>query len=599
VFDVIFEILQSARPMDPIHRKPAQNGERTECTKGAQHPLQPRAAKRPMRYGAVLASAALALAQAPQNGPTPSRGSALPPTAGVRTNAVPLTATNFVAGSLSVTNGVLINAINNVPPTSILGTNITVQPITLDEALQMALQNNYDVLVARYNPDIAQFNLAGSYGVYEPSLSFSYIHSYNSQPGGFTQSGIAQPNTEVESDNFSANLGPGLSGYLPTGLRYGINTSLNGTSFSGGRTGEQYSGNGVISLQQPLLRDFWIDQPRATILINKKNLKIAEWRLRLQLITTVVAVENAYYDLIRARENIKVQRAALDYNNQLLRENKKRVEVGAMAPLDEKQAEAEVAQGVATLLQTEQAYAVALNNIKVLITQDFAKYVNVVFDPVETLVAVPSMSDLAESWKHGLSMRPEIMEAKLDLESRDINLRYLKNQIWPSLDLVGSYGENALGPSYGRAIDQITGDQNPQYTAGVSLSIPLGARSARNSYKAAKASKMQALLSYKALEQNIMAQIDDAIKLLQSQFQQVEAARQARLFRQDALAAEQKKYENGKSTSFLVLQAQRDLTNSRFQELSALADYNKAVAGLAQQEGTTLSRFHLQVAPAP
>src|SRR6185436_16667587 len=100
---------------------------------------------------------------------------------------------------------------------------------------------------------------------------------------------------------------------------------------------------------------------------------------------------------------------------------------------------------------------------------------------------------------------------------------------------------------------------------------------ARNDYKSAKSSKLQALVDYKALEQNVLVQIDNAIKLLQSQFQQVEAARQARLFAQDALSAEQKKYENGKSTSYNVLLFQRDLTRTRFEELAALAEYNKAL----------------------
>jgi outer membrane protein len=507
---------------------------------------------------------------------------------------------------------------NNVPPTSILGTNISIRPITLEDAIQMALQNNYDVLVARYNPDIAHFTLSGSYSVYEPAFTFSYLHSFNSSPGGFNEIGQPLPSTQIESDTFSTAVGPGLSGYLPGfGTRYGIGASVSDRNFDGTRTGtnifglpvifpthnEQFNSSAGINLQQPLLRDLWIDQPRATILINKKRLKISEWQLRQQLITTIAAVENAYYDLIRARENIKVQRAALDYNNQLLRENKKRVEVGAMAPLDEKQAEAEVARGVATLLQTEQAYAVALNNLKNLITQDFANWINIVLDPVETLVAVPASPQLAESWKLGLTMRPEIVQAKLDLEARDINIKYLKNQMWPLLDLVGSYGESGLNTTYGNAISDLTRDNNPNWTAGITLSIPLGNRLARNNYKSAKSSKLQALMTYKALEQNIMVQIDDAIKLLQSQFQQVEAARQARLFAQDALAAEQKKYENGKSTSFLVLQAQRDLTTSRFQELSALADYNKALSGLAQQEGATLGRYNLNVsvttAPTP
>jgi outer membrane protein len=526
----------------------------------------------------------------------------LPPTAGVRTNAVNLTATNFIAGGLVVTNGTLAGySTNSVPPTSILGTNITVQPVTLPEVIDLALRNNYDIQFARLNPEIARYNLEGAYGIYDPVFNFGYDYNFRSQPGGFDEQGRVIPSREVSGDSW----GDGnalISGYAPTGLRYnfGLNADRNKSGGIGGtnRVFEEdvnYSGGAGIRVTQPLLRDFWIDQPRATIKINKKRLQISEWQLRAQLITTISLVESAYYDLIRARENIKVQRAALEYNNQLLRENKKRVEVGALAPLDEKQAEAEVARGVATLLQTEQAYAVALNNLKALITQDFPSVANLVFDPMETLVAVPAHPELPESWKRGLTMRPEIMQSKLDLEARDINLKFLKNQIWPALDLVGSYGQSSINTDYGRALEDLTRNNNERYSYGVVLSIPIGNRSARSSYKAQKSSNAQALIDYKSLEQQIMISIDNAIKLLQSQYQQVEATRQARLFAQDALSAEQKKYENGKSTSFNVLLFQRDLTRSRFEELSALAEYNKALAGLAAQEGATLTRYNLNV----
>jgi outer membrane protein len=557
--------------------------------------------------GLALASLSAALAQPVQPG-----AGALPPTAGASTQGVALTATNFVAGTLAVTNGVLAGpGLNNVPPTSILGSNVVVRPITLGEAIALALQNNYAVQIARYNPDIAEYNLSGSYSVYEPALQLSYEHSFNSQVGRRTTEGLQAPSTESEADSFSGALGPGVSGYLPTGLRYGVNTFVseqNFTSFvpfrtnafgalEGGdfQTAQQFPSGATLNLQQPLLRNFWIDSPRATILINKERVRISEWQLRGQLMTTIGAVENAYYDLIRARENIKVQRLALEYNNQLLRENKKRVEVGALAPLDEKQAEAEVARGVAALLQTEQVYAVALNNLKNLITQDFSNWTNVVVDPAETLVAVPASPELPESWQRGLTMRPELQQLKHQLETQNINLRFLKNQVWPSLDLVGSYGHNGLNTSYGRALEDLTRNDNPRYSYGVVMSIPLGNRRARNDLKAAKATHAQMLLEYKELEQAIMVSIDNAIKLLQSQFQQVEATRQARLFAQDALLAEQKKYENGKSTSFLVLQFQRDLTRSRFEELAALAEYNKALAGLASSEGMTLQRHNLNL----
>lgn len=513
-------------------------------------------------------------------------------TAGVRTNAQALTATNFVASGVVVTNGMLMaTASNNVPPTSILGTNITVESISLADAVQLALKNNYDVQIIRYNPDIARFNLEGTYGAYEPALSGSAGYSYTKTPPGvvnFNGSLLPTDGREIETDSYSA----GIAGLAPSGLQYGLNTSFDHSQVRGPL---DVSSGWNLNLRQPILRNFWIDGTRRDILINKKRLKISEWQLRETLINTVSSVELAYYNLIQARENIKVQRAALEYANQLLRENKKRVEVGALAPLDEKQAEAEVARAVANLLVTEQSYAVALNDMKNLITQDFQNWRNVVLDPVETLVAVPASPDLPESWRRGLTLRPDLQQLKLNLEAQDINIKYLKNQLWPQLDLEGSYGHAATREQFRTALDDVIQDNNPRYSYGAVLSIPLGNRSVRYSLKAAKASSAQLLLQYKQLEQNVMVAIDDAIKLLQSRFQQVEATRQARLFAQDALSAEQKKYENGKSTSFLVLQAQRDLTSRRFEEIQALADYNKALSGLAAAEGATLERNNLNL----
>jgi outer membrane protein len=377
-------------------------------------------------------------------------------------------------------------------------------------------------------------------------------------------------------------------------LQYGLDSSLSHSQVTGPL---DVGSSWTLNLRQPILRNFWIDATRREIMINKKRIQISEWQLREQLINTIAQVENAYYDLIRARENIKVQRAALESNNQLLRENKKRVEVGALAPLDEKQSEAEVAHAVATLLQTEQVYALSLNNLKNLITRDFAKWSQVVFDPAETLVAVPASPELPESWKRGLSMRPELQQLKLNIEAQNITIKYLKNQVWPQLDLRGSYGHAGVDEQISGGIRNLARDENPHYSYGAVLSIPLGGnRSARYGLKVARKSADQLLTEYQQLEQNVMVSIDNAIKLLASQFEQVEAARQARLFAQDALAAEQKKYENGKSTSYDVLLKQRDLTSRRFDEVAALADYNKALVGLSQSEGSTLVRFNMNLA---
>ena len=497
--------------------------------------------------------------------------------------------TNTVA-QLSFTNYVWnVASSNRFPAVSLLGTNFVVRPVSLSEAIQLALENNYAVQIARQDPRMARFNLAASYGVYDPALGIGARHATSSNPGGFDEVTGAPEANESSSDNINA----GLGGYAPTGLTYDIGGNVIHSELSG--RGEVYRGNAGITVTQPLLRGFWIDNARAAIMINKRDLKISEWAFREQLINAISQVELAYYDLILRRENIKVQRSALEWANQLLRENKKRVEVGAMAPLDEKQAESEVARYVAQLLQAEQNYTVQQNILKNLITEDFSAWTNVVFDPVETLVAVPASPELPESWRLGLNLRPELQQLKYALESQNINLRFLKNQIWPALDLTGSYGHDSLNNSYGSTIEDLRKNDFNSYSYGLRLSIPLGNISARNNYKAGVARKDQLLLQYKQLEQAIMVEIDNAIKLLYSQFQQVEATRQARLFAQDALAAEQKKYENGKSTSFLVLQFQRDLIQRRFEELSALAEYNKALSGLSTSEGATLQRFNLDL----
>ena len=175
-------------------------------------------------------------------------------------------------------------------------------------------------------------------------------------------------------------------------------------------------------------------------------------------------------------------------------------------------------------------------------------------------------------------------------------MKLRKNQLWPELDLVGSYRVAELNNvGYGRAIGDLGYGRNPTYSYGVQMEIPLGNRAARARLSSAKAVKERSLMDYKKLEQQIMVDIDDAVKLIRSDFERVEATRAARAFAQEALAAEQKKLENGKSTSFLVLQFQRDLTVRSSDEIKALADYNNALAELANREGTSMERNHINM----
>jgi outer membrane protein TolC len=200
-----------------------------------------------------------------------------------------------------------------------------------------------------------------------------------------------------------------------------------------------------------------------------------------------------------------------------------------------------------------------------------------------------------DSWSKGLATRPDLAEAKLNVEQQGIQLKYFRNQLLPQLDLVGSYGYNGAGREFSDAFGQYQTANRPFYSYGAQLSIPLSNTKARSNVKAGKATEQQLLLRLKQFEQNVMVQIDNAVKQAQSAWEGAEATRQARTYAEAALEAEQKKYAVGKSTTFTVLQLQNSLTAARSQEIRALANYNQSLANLAQQEGSTLERHKLDL----
>jgi outer membrane protein TolC len=282
----------------------------------------------------------------------------------------------------------------------------------------------------------------------------------------------------------------------------------------------------------------------------------------------------------------------------LVVENKKRVEVGALAPLDEKQAEAQAASSQAVLIAARSTLAIQANTIKQLLTDNYTAWQPVELQPTAPLTAPVRVFDRQISWSKGLTERPDLLQAKLDVERQGITLKYNRNQLFPELDLVGSYGQGASGfdiSEFSQAFNQIGQGSRPFYSYGAQLIFPIGNDSARAAYKKSKLGMEQYLLTLKKLEQTIMAAIDNDIKQAQSSFQQVAATRAAREYAADALDAEQKKLESGKSTTYTVLQMQRDLTTARGNEIQALAAYNKALAQLSLDEGSTLQRLGINI----
>ncbi len=463
--------------------------------------------------------------------------------------------------------------------------------LTLDQCLQMALEQNLDLQIERYNPQLSLRNLDISRAGYDPDFNISGVHSYSLTGGTGFDANTGQPKlgSETDANTFSS----GIRGLLPySGMTYNLSGNIR-ESFgqSSSIPFDNTTGSVGITMTQPLLKNFWIDGTRLNIAVSKNRLHFSEMALRRQIMNVVTSVALAYYDLIFARESVKVQEKALQLADQLLLENKKRVEVGALAPLDEKQAQSQVAARRADLLSARRTLAVAQNALKKLVSDEYSTIHDAIVDPAESLTATMQSFNLQDSWLKGMTQRPDLLQARLDVERDGIQLRYYRNQLFPELDLIGSYGRGASGittKEFSDGFENFRAGNRPFYTYGAQLSIPLGNRAARNKYESGKLSAEQTLLTLKKLEQDIMVQIDDAVKLAQTNFERVDATKQARLYAEAALDAEQKKLQSGKSTSFVVLQLQRDLTSARSEEIRALADYNKALAQLAQTEGSTL-----------
>jgi outer membrane protein TolC len=263
--------------------------------------------------------------------------------------------------------------------------------------------------------------------------------------------------------------------------------------------------------------------------------------------------------------------------------------------LDEAQSESQAATARANLVAAYGTLDADENALKNLITDHYTEWHKMVIKPSDKLLALPEVIDIQESWQKGLMLRPDFLQAKVDLQRKGITLRYQRNQLLPQLDLVGSYGRSGLKSDLGGSLDDIKTEAFPFYFYGATLSIPLDNRTARYNYRATKALIDQLLANLKKVEQNVLVQIDNSVKAIRTDFESVQANREAVKYAEQALQAEQKKLEVGKSTSFVVLQLQSNLTAARAAEIRALANYNEDLSRLAQNEGSTLEKYHIDV----
>jgi outer membrane protein len=466
--------------------------------------------------------------------------------------------------------------------------------VTADDLVQIALTNTLDIKISRLQPEIDQFSLNGLYGAYQPNLTMNATRYFGLQPGGvFSENGleIPVPPTTTKSDNYT----PGLSGYLPSGLTYNLSGPLSHENIGGAEALKEYQASPTISLDQPLLKGSWMNSAGYNISISRNTLRTDQWTFRLQVMTVVFNVKTAYYKLIFARENLKVQQEAVRLKEETVSEDKQKVKLGAMRPLDEQQAESEAASARSDVQTAVLTLAQQENTMKSLLYQRLGDLDSFTLVPAEQLIALPEHPQPQECFRIGLSERPEMVQAKLKIERQHITIKYDFNQLFPQIDVIASYGRSATDPTFDTTLGDIKNETSPNYLYGITMTIPLGNSSARGAYRADRAALQSLLLQAKKEEWVVVTAIDNDVKAIEADLLKVDYTRQARIFAEAALAAGQEELKEGKRINFEVLQFQDNLTAARSAEISALSDYNTALEQLAFDEGLTLERNHIDL----
>jgi outer membrane protein TolC len=482
------------------------------------------------------------------------------------------------------TNEVAVAPSNMVADVMAEGPTNALKAITIRDCITRALQNNFDIKIQRMNPSIDSWGVVFQQGVYDPKLSGSVNYTDNTTPN--------QVGPSTETVTLSPELD--VSGKFVSGATYDLNASptrSNGLFTT--NTAGFYAGSTTFAVTQPLLKNFGFDVNTAYIRIARKQRDIDVQKFINQMIASISSVYNAYYELVFAIEDHKAKSEDLQLAQQLLDENRKKLQIGTMSPLDVVQAESGVASREQAIILAARTIKDNENALKLLISQNVAEFQGESFLPVDYPVVEMVETDIASSTRAALESRPDYVAARHAVDKQNIQVKFNRNQLWPEVDLQASYGWNGLGGNLGSWASDVNTRDNPVWSAGVIVTFPLGNRQARANYHSARLQAAQLLLQLKQLEQQIVIAVDNAVGHVRTNLKSVEAAVAATRLADESYKAEKTKLLVGTSTTFLVLQAESLLSAARSAEIRARADYAESLVALAQQEGTTLQKNNI------
>jgi HAE1 family hydrophobic/amphiphilic exporter-1 len=470
--------------------------------------------------------------------------------------------------------------------------------LSLDDAIHTSLQRNIGVQLQQYDLGMAGVEVMGAYGVFDPIAGAFISHSSSQSPvtSNFQSSG----GTATEAD-------ASLRDTIPTGGSLLLSsTNLRRTSTGGGNVFNPQLNAGLgFTFTQPLARNFGVDITRRGITIAQNTLGINREAFKVVLLDTTSAVEQAYYDLIYTRRFVDVVKEALFLARDQARITQIRIDVGASAPLDILQPRVQIATSEENLINAVAAVRAAEDHLRALLNVAPDEWDRPII-PTDSIDYTPMTVNVNEAVARAYQLRPEIKEQQLTTEIKKVTYQYARNQILPQVDVNVGYNLSGIAgtpvsttfgskTNFSNAVQQVVRNDFPGWNVGVTVGVPVFNFAARAERTRARLDMELSHATEEQSRQNIDVDVRTAARAIDTAAKNIFAAKTAREAAEENVNAERKRYENGMSTNFQVLQIQQQLSDARGAELNALVGYNKAIAAFHRAVGDLLDTRNISV----
>ncbi len=478
--------------------------------------------------------------------------------------------------------------------------------ISLDDAAMQALKNNLDITISRQTKESRLTDIIVEQAKFDPTFSVNgqynrTVNPLNRPVFGGTDPNLPQLRDILTFDQRSHSVTVDATQNLITGGNIDLNysparTNVNQNVAQGFLFNPAYTGGLALTLTQPLLRNAGVDITKTFIRVAQNNAEVEQHVFRDRVLTVLATVEQTYWEMVFSNENLKVAQAAMKAAEELLATNRAKAKAGVMSIVDVLQAEAAVASRVEQVLIAEKAIRDQEDQLRRLLNpgeEELRQDVRLTpLDPPVTVLAPISVQEAIDT---AIDQRPEIVQAKRNLDTSDINSKFARNQLLPTLSFQGTMGMAGLGSDYPDSVKKNFSGDFYNYGAGLVLSYPLGNRSAISTYNKRQLEAKNAEATLASVRQQIIVGVREAVRRVHTDFKRIETTRSARIMAEKQLQAEQERLKVGLSTTRFVLDFQRDLATAQGNELRAIVDYNKSLSNLSRHKATTLERYNVEV----